>query len=47
MGVVEMQLRSFLTSALNVGESHVPAALFPFTHEIEGWVGSIAVLDAL
>jgi hypothetical protein len=51
---VEVQLQSFLTSALDGGEwSASQPALFtpreraPGTHWIGGWVGSRAVLDAV
>jgi hypothetical protein len=51
---VEVQLHSFLTSALDGGEcsaSHpgrfIPRERDPGTHWIGGWVGLRAVLDAV
>jgi len=51
---VKIQLRAFLTSALDGGEwsasrsgSFTPKESAPGTHWIGGWVGPRAVLDAV
>ena len=48
-GGVEVQLYSFMTTALEGGERHAPAALYPRerpgTHCTGGWVGPRAGLD--